>query len=136
MCATPSRCACSPRSVVASWPRACASRTKAQPVRQPVDYSTPADADRCDWLDEAVCLQPWPNDYFTTGDSGTTTHRRLNLQLLSMPRNRAGKPIDPTDYNRNDGFSPGTPIVTKIPGLDTKAAFDRSGIVPITDMGR
>jgi hypothetical protein len=53
-----------------------------------------------------------------------------------MPRNRAGKPIDPTDYNRNDGFSPGSPIVTKIPGLDTRAAFDRSGIVPITDMGQ
>ena len=29
-----------------------------------------------------------------------------------MPRNVAGKPIDPT-INRNDGFSPGSPIVTR-----------------------
>ena len=104
--------------------------------QRPIDYATPADADRCDWLDKAVCLQPWPNDYFTTADSTTDTRLRLNLQLLSMPRNRAGKPIDPADYNRNDGFSPGSPLITKIPGLETKQAFDNSGIVPITDMGR
>ncbi|MEA2429464.1 MAG: hypothetical protein QOF37_3092 [Thermoleophilaceae bacterium] len=102
----------------------------------PVDYTTPADAGRCDWLDTAVCLQPWPNDYFTTSDATTATKLRLNLDIQSTPRNRAGKPIDPADYNRNDGFSPGTPIVTKIPGLDTKRAFDNSGIVPMTDMGR
>ena len=33
-----------------------------------------------------------------------------------MPRNTAGKPIDPTDCNRNDGFSPGSQIVTQVPG--------------------
>src|SRR5204862_6319676 len=60
----------------------------------------------------------------------------LNLALPPTPRNAEGKPIDPTDYNRNDGFSPGAMIVTRVPGLDTKAAFDRSGIVPITDMGK
>ena len=41
-----------------------------------------------------------------------------------MPRNVAGKPIDPIEYNRNDGFSPGSPIVTKVPGLDNEAALD------------
>jgi hypothetical protein len=104
----------------------------------PIDYTTPIDADRCDFLDEAVCLQPWPNDYFTTRDTDgdKPTGIRLNLQLLSMPRNVNGKPIDPSDYNRNDGFSPGSSLITKIPGLETKAAFDRSGIVPVTDMGR
>ena len=30
----------------------------------------------------------------------------LNLSVLGTPRNVAGKPIDPTDQNRNDGFSP------------------------------
>src|SRR5205085_5753673 len=38
--------------------------------------------------------------------------------------------------NRNDGFSPGEPIVTKVPGLDSKAAFDKTGIVPIDDMAQ
>ena len=29
-----------------------------------------------------------------------------------------GKPIDPTEWNRNDGFSPGTMVLTFVPGLD------------------
>jgi hypothetical protein len=53
-----------------------------------------------------------------------------------MPRNRAQKPIDPTDINRNDGFSPGSTLITKIPGLDVPRAFERSGIAPVTDMGQ
>jgi hypothetical protein len=51
-----------------------------------------------------------------------------------MPRNIAQKPIEPSDYNRNDGFGPGSPIHTKIPGLDNQEAFDRTGLVPETDM--
>jgi hypothetical protein len=95
-----------------------------------------SDADRCDPIDPAVCLFPFPNDHFTKPDSATDTGRRLNLNLLSMPRNVAGKPIDPTEFNRNDGFSPGQKIVTKVPGLDTPAAFERTGAVPITDVER
>jgi hypothetical protein len=86
----------------------------------------------CDPLDPAVCLQPWPNDFFTRPDASTPTGKRLNLQLLAMPRNVAGVPIRPDEYNRNDGFSPGSPIHTFVPGLD----FARSGLVPITDMAR
>jgi hypothetical protein len=102
----------------------------------PIDFATPQDAGRCDYLDLAVCLQPWPNDYFTIADRTTGSGRRLNLDLQSMPKNVEGKPIDPADYNRNDGFSPGAMIVTKVPGLETRRAFDRSGIVPNTDMAR
>src|SRR4051812_15535938 len=51
-----------------------------------------------------------------------------------MPRNAAGKPIDPTDFNRNDGFSPGQEIVTHVPDLDNRTAFHRTGAVPITDI--
>jgi hypothetical protein len=53
-----------------------------------------------------------------------------------MPRDRDGEPIAPSDYNRSDGFSPGQIIVTRVPGLDTLAAFRRTGAVPLTDMGR
>jgi hypothetical protein len=91
---------------------------------------------RCDPLDPSVCLQPWPNDYFTVADHSTDTGKRVNLDLASMPRNAAGKPIDPTDFNRNDGFSPGQEIVTHIPGLDNQSAFRRTGAVPITDIER
>ena len=90
----------------------------------------------CDPLDPAVCLQPWPNDFFTRPDASTPTGKRLSLPLLGMPRNAAGVPIRPDEYDRNDGFSPGSPIHTYVPGLDNQAAFERTGLVPITDMAR
>ncbi len=104
------------------------------PVRvEPAGFDTPAG---CDFFDPAVCLQPWPNDDFTVADKGTATGRRLHLLATAMPKNVAGKAIEPGDYNRNDGFSPGSPIHTKIPGLDNPAAFNRTGLVPETDMAR
>ena len=53
-----------------------------------------------------------------------------------MPRNKDGVPIEPADYNRSDGFSPGQGIVLKVPGFDTQEALRRSGAVPITDLER
>jgi hypothetical protein len=91
---------------------------------------------RCDPIDPAHCLFPWPNNYFTVADSTTNTGRRVNLDLTAMPKNTAGKPIDPADYNMADGFSPGQKIVTKVPGLDTPEAFQNTGAVPITDVER
>ena len=57
---------------------------------------------------------PFPNDLYTKPDPTSATGRRIDFNLLAMPRNVAGKPIDPTDQNRADGFSPGSEIVTKI----------------------
>lgn len=90
----------------------------------------------CDPIDARACLLPWPNDFFTVADPSTDTGRRLNLNLLAMPRNVAGLPIDPTDINRNDGFSPGALIVTMVPGLDTPAALAHTNPVALTDLGR
>ena len=56
----------------------------------------------CDPLDPAVCLQPWPNDFFTVADPSTDTGRRLDLNPLGMPRNIAGNPIRPDEWNRSD----------------------------------
>ena len=53
-----------------------------------------------------------------------------------MPRNAQGVPIASADYDASDGFSPGQTIVVKVPGLDTPAAFARTGAVPITDLAR
>ena len=54
----------------------------------------------------------------------------------SHPTNPNFQPVHiaPTDYNRADGFSPGSPISVKIPGLENQAAFDENDLVPITDM--
>ena len=86
----------------------------------------------CDPLDPSVCLHPFPNDYFTVADTTTATGRRVNLALTSMPTNLLGIPVDPTDLNRADGFSPGSSIITRVPGLD----LVETGAVPITDMAR
>ena len=95
-----------------------------------------SNADRCDYMDPTVCLQPWPNDYFTRDDPTTDTGRRLNLNIESMPANKKGVHADPTDINRADGFSPGNLITVKIPQVETKAAFDNTGFVPVNDLHR
>ena len=90
----------------------------------------------CDFTDPAVCLYPWPNDHYTKRDASTPTGRRLALQRSSMPRNKAGTPIDPTDMNRADGFSPGTMLITKVPGLDTLAAGRKTGLPRLGDVSK
>jgi hypothetical protein len=90
----------------------------------------------CDPIDPAHCFLPWPNDFFTAADSSTGTGRRLALNPAVMPRNVAGVPIDPTEFNRNDGFSPGNLVTVRVDGLDTPEAFRASGLVPITDIAR
>ena len=100
----------------------------ARPAQAP-----PVDAyGACDFLDPAKCLYPFPNDYFTVRDRSTDTNRRVQFSPDSMPRNAAGVPIDPTEWNRNDGFSPGSAILTSVPGLD----LGRTGAAPETDIGR
>src|SRR3546814_13051589 len=47
-----------------------------------------------------------------------------------MPKNVLAKPITPTEWNRNDGFSPGQLILARVPDLDLK----QTGAVPITNL--
>jgi hypothetical protein len=93
-----------------------------------VDLAT---ADRCDVLAPTKCLMPFPNDFFTVRDSTSATGRRVHFDPAAMPSNSAGKAIDPTEWNRNDGFSPGSMIVTYVDRLD----LAKSGAAPITDIG-
>ncbi|MBI2384239.1 MAG: tandem-95 repeat protein, partial [Gammaproteobacteria bacterium] len=103
----------------------------------------------CDFLDPAHCLFPFPNDHFTVAAAAGSpqaqnaanpelggTGRRVNFNPLAMPRNTAGKPVDPTEWNRNDGFSPGQMIVTYVPGLAANADGTIPGAAPITDVAR
>ena len=124
-----------PASAPAPAPAGAAATAGAagQQSRSPTRRRTPIAATRSI---PAVCLQPFPNDYFTVRDRSTATGRRVNLNSLSMPANKAGKPIDPSDINRNDGFGPGSPVVTHVPGLDNPTAFAQTGAVPITDLAR
>ena len=100
--------------------------------------ATPAEAapKRCDPLGGGECLLPFPNDHFTERDGRTETGRRLALPRGGMPENTGGVRIDPRDWNRADGFSPGQQITVFIPGINTKRAVRRNKLVPVTDIGR
>lgn len=95
-----------------------------------IDLSV-TDADRCDPLDRRHCLLPHPSDFFTT-DGETETGKRIALPRDGMPANVDGVHVDPTEWNRNDGYSPGSQIVTYVAGVDLAA----SGAAPITDIAR
>ena len=90
----------------------------------------------CDPIDPAACLLPWPNDFYTKADPTTATGKRLNLLPTSTPRNVGGKPIDVVELNRHDGFSPGSAVITRVPGLDSQQAFDNSRLVSEGDMDK
>ena len=84
----------------------------------------------CDPLDPSACLFPFPNNFFTTADPTTDTGVRVNFLPTAMPRNGTevteggeGKPVDPLEWNRNDGFSPGSAVMTLVPGLDLHATW-------------
>ena len=79
-------------------------------------------------------LLPWPNDGLTKRDKTTDTGRRLNLPKAAMPRNKNGVPIDPADMNRADGFSPGSMIIIKVPGLDNAAALAASHLPGLAEL--
>lgn len=91
------------------------------PVRPIVDAVNPG----CDPIDPALCLLPFPNDFFTRADATSATGRRVNFNAAAMPRNAAGKPVDPTEWNRNDGFSPGSMILTYAPGIDLRRTWGK-----------
>ncbi|MCU1370606.1 MAG: hypothetical protein JWO77_1800 [Ilumatobacteraceae bacterium] len=88
-------------------------------------------AGACDDIDPAACLLPWPNDRFTRADATTATGLRVDLPADGMPANADGKPIDATEWNRNDGFAPASALLTVVPDLDVEA----SGLPPVTDIG-
>src|SRR4051795_1074859 len=97
----------------------------------PLALAAPASA-KCDNLDPAVCLQPFPNNFFTKPSAKTDTGLKVDFALNDMPRNAAGKPMQPGQWNRSDGFSPGSLITTYVPGLDLAKTHG----VPINDLAR
>jgi len=75
----------------------------------------------CDPLDPRACLLPYPDDFYTVADHTTSTGRRVAFPPAGMPKNASGVAIDPTEWNRNDGFSPNSTLLTYVPDLaDTR----------------
>ena len=67
------------------------------------------------------CMLPFPDDYYTKTDASSPTGRRIDFRETAMPKNAGGAPIEAAPYNSGDGFSPGSVITLKIPGIETVA---------------
>lgn len=122
-------------ALLAAAPLALVPEARAADQRTPADLAADAAATaagECDDLDQRLCLLPFPNDQFTALDATTPTGRRIDLSPLETPRNVAGKPMDPTEWNRNDGFSPGSMLLSFVPGLDLTTTF---GLDPEPETG-
>lgn len=84
----------------------------------------------------SVCMLPFPDDYYTKADPTSPTGRRIDFRELGMPANKEGVPIEAAPYNLGDGFSPGSVIALKIPGIETKADLAAAKAVPINNIKR
>lgn len=103
----------------------------------------------CDHTVLGHCLYPFPNNLFTREDGSTPTGLRIDFDIRAMPvaqpvdmpaspdntrfvpiRTTEATPIEPAQWNRNDGFSPGSMLLAHLPGID----LDRTGAVRITDI--
>lgn len=107
----------------------------------------PATGGICDHTVSGHCLYPFPNNHFLTKDANTPTGLRVNFADAAMPvaapvsippsqlapqgvETNAATPVNPAEWNRNDGFSPGSMMLAHIPGID----LGQTGAVSITDI--
>lgn len=79
-------------------------------------------ASTCDILDPTRCLLPFPSSHFLSFDESTPTGRRVAFASESMPKNADGTAVDPTDWNRSDGFSPMSPMLAYFNRIDLGAS--------------
>ena len=80
------------------------------------------------------CMLPFPDDYYTKADPTSATGRRIDFRELAMPKNSKEVPIEAAPYNAGDGFSPGSVITLKIPGIETAADVAATGAAPINNL--
>lgn len=97
-------------------------------------------ASYCDHMVLAHCMYPFPNNFFTRGDDRTPTELRVNFAVDAMPvatpvdlpaspgdnryvpiKTTEAASINPEQWNRNDGFSPGSMLLAHLPGIDLAA---------------
>jgi hypothetical protein len=93
-------------------------------------------AANCEPYGDGPCLLPFPNNLYTKRDKHSKTGRAIDLPQAAMPINQAGSRIDVSPYDRSDGFSPGSTIIARVPGLDTPEALEETNPAPLTDMSQ
>jgi len=91
-----------------------------------------AAASGCDPLDNRSCILPFPSNFNTVAQKGSETGLRLSFSASQFPKNVKGKSGFAPELNRNDGFSPGSALLTYVPGID----MAKTGAAPITDIAQ
>ena len=107
------------------------SSAGAAPAAKPAAGRPAAD---CQPFARTPCLLPFPNNLFTRPDRSSPTGLRVRLPAAAMPVNAKGQRIGAGEYDRNDGFSPGSAMIVHVPGLDNAKAFARTGAVGLLNM--
>jgi hypothetical protein len=95
------------------------------------------EAGNCEFIanpGNAACMVPFPDDYYTVADPSSPTGRRVDFRAEGMPANEAAVHIEPAPYNASDGFSPGSTILLKVPGINTTADVRATKAVPINHL--
>lgn len=82
----------------------------------------------CNPLGGTGCVTPWPSALYQTEDSSTRTGMRLDIPTGALPDNADGVPIDPSAYNRRDGWSAAVHPFTAFSG-----GVDPTNLVSYTD---
>lgn len=87
----------------------------------------------CEMINSASghCMFPYPSPLFEATDPTTPTGLRVNFPRRAMPLSTlVGLRVDPTEWNKLDGYSPGTMMLMNFPqGVDLIA----SGVPPLTN---
>lgn len=86
----------------------------------------------CTGTDASLCMLPFPDDYYTVADRAMPTGRRIDFPASALPRAVGQGAVDPAPWEANDGFSPGSVLLTHVPGLN----LTTTGAATISDMGR
>lgn len=100
------------------------------PESQQLDAALEGSPAGCNVIDTSSCLLPFPSDFNTVDDPDSPTGRRVDFPAGQLP-NAEGVTLDPAAWNSLDGFSPSTPIIVAVPGLDA----DQTVLPPETDIG-
>lgn len=69
----------------------------------------------CEGLDPTMCILPWPSSRYLEEDPTTATGFRVSIPIEATPRNRRRVSVDPAQFERFDGFSPFTSMITAFP---------------------
>jgi len=69
----------------------------------------------CDDLNPLYCALPWPSDRYLEADATLPTGFRIAYTQEAIPDGCSSRPFNLAPFNRLDGFSPGSQILTLFP---------------------